>query len=33
VRRLWPALGEHTREILREIGCSEQDIRTIADSG
>ena len=33
VRRLWPALGEHTREVLREIGCDEQEIRTIADSG
>jgi crotonobetainyl-CoA:carnitine CoA-transferase CaiB-like acyl-CoA transferase len=33
VRRLWPALGEHTREVLREIGCSEQEIRTIAGSG
>jgi crotonobetainyl-CoA:carnitine CoA-transferase CaiB-like acyl-CoA transferase len=32
VRRLWPALGEHTQEVLREIGCSEQDIRTIAGS-
>jgi crotonobetainyl-CoA:carnitine CoA-transferase CaiB-like acyl-CoA transferase len=33
VRSLWPALGEHTREVLREIGCSEQEIRTIAGSG
>ncbi len=33
VRRLWPALGEHTREVLREIGCDEQEIRTIAGSG
>lgn len=33
VRRLWPALGEHTQEVLREIGCSEQEIQTIAGSG
>jgi crotonobetainyl-CoA:carnitine CoA-transferase CaiB-like acyl-CoA transferase len=33
VRRLWPALGEHTQEVLREIGCSDQEIRTIVDSG
>jgi crotonobetainyl-CoA:carnitine CoA-transferase CaiB-like acyl-CoA transferase len=33
VRRLWPALGEHTHEDLREIGCSEQEIRMIAGSG
>jgi crotonobetainyl-CoA:carnitine CoA-transferase CaiB-like acyl-CoA transferase len=29
VRRLWPALGEHTEEVLREIGCSDEDIREI----
>ncbi|MEJ0016143.1 MAG: CoA transferase [Acetobacteraceae bacterium] len=29
VRRLWPALGEHTEEVLREIGCDAQEIRTI----
>jgi crotonobetainyl-CoA:carnitine CoA-transferase CaiB-like acyl-CoA transferase len=23
VRRLWPALGEHTQEVLREIGCDD----------
>jgi crotonobetainyl-CoA:carnitine CoA-transferase CaiB-like acyl-CoA transferase len=33
VRRLWPALGEHTEEVLREIGCDEQQIRTIAGAG
>ena len=29
VRRLWPALGEHNREILREAGCSEAEIDAI----
>jgi formyl-CoA transferase/CoA:oxalate CoA-transferase len=29
VRRLWPALGEHTEDVLREIGCSDEDIREI----
>jgi crotonobetainyl-CoA:carnitine CoA-transferase CaiB-like acyl-CoA transferase len=29
VRRLWPALGEHTEEVLREIGCSDQEMRAI----
>ena len=29
VRRLWPALGEHTNEVLREIGCDEHEIGTI----
>jgi crotonobetainyl-CoA:carnitine CoA-transferase CaiB-like acyl-CoA transferase len=33
VRRLWPALGEHTEEVLREIGCDERDIRTITGGG
>ncbi len=33
IRRLWPALGEHTEEVLREIGCSEAEISEIrADS-
>ena len=30
VRRLWPALGQHTEEVLREIGCDAAEIRTIA---
>jgi crotonobetainyl-CoA:carnitine CoA-transferase CaiB-like acyl-CoA transferase len=29
VRRLWPALGEHTEEVLREIGCSDEEMRAI----
>jgi crotonobetainyl-CoA:carnitine CoA-transferase CaiB-like acyl-CoA transferase len=31
VRRLWPLLGEHTEEVLREIGCDADEIRTIAN--
>jgi crotonobetainyl-CoA:carnitine CoA-transferase CaiB-like acyl-CoA transferase len=26
VHRLWPELGEHTREVLKEAGCSEEEI-------
>jgi len=33
VRRLWPALGQHTEEVLREIGCDAAEIRTIAGAG
>jgi crotonobetainyl-CoA:carnitine CoA-transferase CaiB-like acyl-CoA transferase len=33
VRRLWPALGEHTEEVLREIGCDADAIRTITGAG
>jgi crotonobetainyl-CoA:carnitine CoA-transferase CaiB-like acyl-CoA transferase len=29
VRMLWPALGQHTDEILREIGCGRQEIQAI----
>jgi len=29
VRSLWPALGQHNREILREAGCSEAEIDAI----
>jgi crotonobetainyl-CoA:carnitine CoA-transferase CaiB-like acyl-CoA transferase len=27
--RLWPTLGEHSREVLREAGCSEEEIDAI----
>jgi crotonobetainyl-CoA:carnitine CoA-transferase CaiB-like acyl-CoA transferase len=33
VRRLWPTLGEHTGEVLREIGLSETEITAITDAG
>jgi crotonobetainyl-CoA:carnitine CoA-transferase CaiB-like acyl-CoA transferase len=33
VRSLWPALGQHTEEVLREIGCDEAEIRAITDPG
>ena len=29
MRRLWPTLGEHNREVLREAGCSEAEIERI----
>jgi crotonobetainyl-CoA:carnitine CoA-transferase CaiB-like acyl-CoA transferase len=29
VRRLWPALGEHTEEVLREAGCDDGEILAI----
>jgi crotonobetainyl-CoA:carnitine CoA-transferase CaiB-like acyl-CoA transferase len=29
VRSLWPTLGQHSREILREAGCSETEIDSI----
>jgi crotonobetainyl-CoA:carnitine CoA-transferase CaiB-like acyl-CoA transferase len=29
VRRLWPALGQHTTEVLHEIGCDTRDIDAI----
>lgn len=31
VHRPWPKLGEHTREILAEAGCSEAEIRAIVE--
>lgn len=30
IRRLWPALGEHTLEVLREVGCTDAEISQIA---
>jgi crotonobetainyl-CoA:carnitine CoA-transferase CaiB-like acyl-CoA transferase len=29
VRRLWPALGEHTEEVLREIGYTDVEMRQV----
>ncbi|HQT78972.1 MAG TPA: CoA transferase [Rhodopila sp.] len=29
VHRMWPSLGQHSREILREAGCSDEEIETI----
>jgi crotonobetainyl-CoA:carnitine CoA-transferase CaiB-like acyl-CoA transferase len=31
VRSLWPTLGQHSREILREAGCSDSEIDEILD--
>jgi crotonobetainyl-CoA:carnitine CoA-transferase CaiB-like acyl-CoA transferase len=33
VRRLWPTLGEHTREVLREAGFADAEIDAIAAAG
>jgi crotonobetainyl-CoA:carnitine CoA-transferase CaiB-like acyl-CoA transferase len=33
VRRLWPALGEHTEEVLRELGCDQQQINEVTGPG
>ena len=30
VRRLWPGLGEHTSEVLREAGCTEAEIDALS---
>ncbi len=32
VRRLWPALGEHTEEVLREVGFAEAEIAAITEA-
>jgi crotonobetainyl-CoA:carnitine CoA-transferase CaiB-like acyl-CoA transferase len=32
IRSLWPGLGEHTREVLHEIGCDENEIAAITMS-
>jgi crotonobetainyl-CoA:carnitine CoA-transferase CaiB-like acyl-CoA transferase len=33
VRRLWPTLGEHTREVLREAGLAEHEIDAVTAGG
>jgi crotonobetainyl-CoA:carnitine CoA-transferase CaiB-like acyl-CoA transferase len=33
VRRLWPTLGQHTEEVLREAGFSAEEIAAITDAG
>ena len=33
VRRLWPTLGEHTEEVLQEIGFTATDIAAVTDAG
>ena len=33
VRRLWPRLGEHTAEVLREVGYGDAEIKRIAARG
>ena len=32
-RRAGPRLGEHSAEVLREIGCSEADVERLASEG
>jgi crotonobetainyl-CoA:carnitine CoA-transferase CaiB-like acyl-CoA transferase len=31
VQRLWPGLGEHTEEVLREIGYNKREIQAITE--
>jgi crotonobetainyl-CoA:carnitine CoA-transferase CaiB-like acyl-CoA transferase len=33
IRRLWPTLGQHTEEVLREIGCSATEIAAARGGG
>ena len=33
VRRLWPALGEHTQEVLKEAGCDDAEVRAVMSKG